>query len=189
MDASVTAPFDGQVTAKWADTGALAAPGTPLLTLERAGGYRVDLMVPETHVEHVREGQSVKVRVPAAGAGPIAGTVEAVVPAVDPGSRSFVVQVGITASEGLQSGMFARADLPIGEAPMMRIPATAIVRKGQLTGVFIIDNDDIARFRLIRTGRPYGDQVEVISGIKDGTHLVAAPPVQLKNGSAVELER
>ena len=71
----------------------------------------------------------------------------------------------------------------------MRIPATAIVRKGQLTGVFIIDNDDIARFRLIRTGRPYGDQVEVISGIKDGTHLVAAPPVQLKNGSAVELER
>jgi multidrug efflux pump subunit AcrA (membrane-fusion protein) len=85
--------------------------------------------------------------------------------------------------------MFVRADLPIGEASMMRIPATAIVRKGQLTGVFIIDNDDTARFRLIRPGRAYGDQVEVITGISPGTRLVTAPPRQLINGSAVEPEK
>jgi RND family efflux transporter MFP subunit len=189
MDAGVTAPFDGRVTAKWVDMGALAAPGTPLLTLERAGGYRVDLMVPETHIQHVREGQTVAVRIPAAVAAPIAGMVEVIVPVADPGSRSFVVQVGIPASEGLRSGMFARADLPVGEASMMRIPATAIIRKGQLTGVFIIDNDEIARFRLIRPGRDYGDQVEVITGISPGTRLVTAPPRQLVNGSAVEPEK
>lgn len=188
-DASVTAPFDGRVTAKWVDTGALAAPGAPLLTLERASGYRVDLTVPETHVQHVREGQTVAVRIPAADAAPIAGMVEVIVPAAAPGSRSFVVQVGIPASKGLRSGMFARADLPIGEASMIRIPATAIVRKGQLTGVFIVDDKNTARFRLIRPGRVYGDEVEVITGIFPGTRLVTAPPRQLINGSAVEPEK
>jgi len=99
------------------------------------------------------------------------------------------VQVGVSATESLRSGMFARVPLTIGERKTMRIPESAVVRQGQLTGVFIVDEKNSARFRLIRTGRAYGDQVEVISGIKDGTRLVAAPTPQLTNGSAVEPEK
>jgi len=188
-DARLVAPFDGKVTAKLADAGALAVPGTPLLTLEREGGYRVDLMVPEAYIQSIRTGQAVDVRIPARDGQPIAGTIDVIVPSADPGSRTFLVQVRVVDTQALHSGMFARVPLAFGEQQAMRIPESAVMRQGQLTGVFIVDAQNTARFRLIRTGRPYGDQVEVISGIKDGTRLVAAPPVQLTNGSAVELQK
>ncbi len=174
-DARILSPFDGKVTAKLADTGALAAPGTPLLTLEREGGYRVDLVVPEAYIQSVRTGQPVGVRIPAIGDTPIAGSVDVIIPSADQGSRTFVVQVSIEGAASLRSGMFARVALTVGEKRMMRIPDSAVVRQGQLTGVFIVDEKNTARFRLIRTGRVYGDQVEVISGIKDDTRLVTAP--------------
>lgn len=185
-DARVLAPFDGKVTAKLADTGALAAPGSPLLTLEREGGYRVDLVVPETYISAVETGQSVAVRIPAVGETPLSGTVDVIIPSADPGSRSFMVQVGVSGSQALRSGMFARAALTIGQRNMLRIPRTAVVHKGQLTGVFIVDEKKMARFRLIRTGRVYGDQVEVISGLNDGARLVTLPSPRLANGSLVE---
>ena len=72
---------------------------------------------------------------------------------------------------------------------MMRIPLSAVVRQGQLTAVFVVDKDDIARFRLIRTGRTSGDQAEVISGLKDGTFIVTTLSPQLVNGSPLELEK
>jgi RND family efflux transporter MFP subunit len=189
MDAKVTAPFEGRVTAKLVDAGDLAAPGKPLIVMERIGGYRVDLEVPESYAHLIRAGQPVAVRVPAAGPAVLAGTVEVVVPAADPRSRTSVVQVGVPSSETLRSGMFARADLTVAERPQMRLPVSAIVQKGQLTGVFIVDKNDTARFRLVRIGRSVGDQVDVISGLSPGTRLVAAPPLQLANGSAVEAEQ
>ncbi len=185
-DARVVAPFDATVTAKMADTGALAAPGTPLLTLEREGGYRVDLVVPETYIKSVRTGQAVEVRIPAAGDTPFDGTVDVIIPSADQGSRTFIVQVGISGTESLRSGMFARAPLTIGRRNMLSLPQTAVVRKGQLTGLYIVDAHHTARFRLVRIGRSYGDQVEVISGIQAGTNVVVQPPPNLSNGSLVE---
>jgi RND family efflux transporter MFP subunit len=164
-------------------------PGTPLLTLEREGGYRVDLTVPEAYIHAIRTGQPVDVRIPARDGQPIAGTIDVIVPSADQGSRTFLVQVRIAGTQTLHSGMFARVPLAIGEQAAMRIPESAVMRQGQLSGVFIVDAQNTARYRLIRTGRPYGDQVEVISGIKDGTRLVVAPPVQLTNGSLVEPEK
>jgi multidrug efflux pump subunit AcrA (membrane-fusion protein) len=189
QDARVEAPFEGRVTAKLVDAGDLAAPGKPLIVMERIGGYRVDLEVPESYAHLVRTGQPVAVRVPSAGPAVLQGTVAVVVPAADPRSRTSMVQVEVPGTETLRSGMFARADLIVAERPLMRIPVAAVVQKGQLSGVFIVDQDDTARFRLIRTGRSDGDQVDVISGLAPGTRLVAAPPVQLANGSAVEAEK
>ncbi len=187
-DAEVLAPFDGRVTAKMADTGDLAAPGTPLLTLERDGGYRVDLVVPEAHIRTIRTGQAVSAAIPAIGERAIEGSVDVIIPSGDQGSRSFIVQVGLAADDALRSGMFARVPLIVGERESLRIPTSAVVHQGQLTGVFIVDDQKKARFRLIRTGRIVGDQVEVISGIPNGSRLVVAPPAKLTNGAAVEPE-
>lgn len=187
-DARVLAPFDGKVTAKLADTGGLAAPGTPLLTLERKGGYRVDLVVPETYIQSVQTGQKVAVGIPAIGDPPVAGTVDVIVPSADRGSRTFVVQVGIADADSLRSGMFARVPLTVGKKRSIRIPESAVIRRGQLTGVFIVDKENTARFRLIRIGRTYDDQVEVISGLKDGIRLVTQVSPKLTNGSIVEPE-
>ena len=134
-DAVLTAAFDGIVTAKMVDPGDLAVPGKPLLSLEKAGGHRVDLRLPD-YVRSVRPGQAVSVRVE--GPAPIAmeGVIDVVAPAADPGSRSFLVQVRLPAAGDVRSGMFARVGLTVGEDQLMTIPASALVRQGQLTGLF-----------------------------------------------------
>ncbi len=157
-DAQIVAPFDGKVTAKLADAGALAAPGTPLLTMEREGGYRIDLVVPEAYIQSIRTGQSVDVRIPASEGQPIAGTIDVIVPSADQGSRTFLVQVRarrrIPAIRHVRPG-----DPRHGESRLLRIPTSAVIRQGQLTGVFMVDAETWRRFRLVRTGRTFGDRV------------------------------
>jgi RND family efflux transporter MFP subunit len=185
-DAVLTAAFDGIVTAKMVDPGDLAVPGKPLLSLEKAGGHRVDLRLPEAYVRSVRPGQAVSVRVE--GPAPVAmeGVIDVVAPAADPGSRSFLVQVRLPAAGDVRSGMFARVGLTVGEDQLMTIPASALVRQGQLTGLFLVTSDDIARYRLIRTGRHLGDRIEVLSGLSEGSRFVVNPPAGLVDGARVE---
>lgn len=184
-DARLQAPYNGRVTAKLAEEGDLAAPGTPLLMLEQEDGYRVDLAVPETYVRHVHVGQMLAVRIPAVGTA-LSGTVSVIEPAADRTTRTTTVQVRLPAAAALKSGLFARADLPVGEAPVIRIPQTAVVRNGQLTGVFVVDGDNRARYRLIRLGQPHGSVVAVISGLAPGARIVAVPSPELTTGSVVE---
>lgn len=185
-DAAIAAPYDGTVTAKMSEVGDLAAPGTPLLVVESVEGHRVDVVLPEAYVETVRQGQPVTVRVPALGDRILEGTVQTVVPAADQTSRSFLVKIRIAADGALRSGMFARVDFTIGERRVMRIPDRAVVRQGQLTGIFVVGEDGVARFRLVRTGSRFDDTVEIVTGLDDGQRFVAAPPPTLADGARVE---
>jgi len=82
--------------------------------------------------------------------------------------------------------MFARVEIPVGEAGMLLISSTAVVHEGQLTGIYLVDSHQLAHFRLIRIGRAFGDNVEVVSGLKDGTRYVVDPPPDLMDGVKVE---
>jgi len=185
-DAVVTAAFDGIITAKMVDPGDLAAPGRPLLNLEKAGGHRVDIRLPEAYVRSVRPGQAVSVRVEGPASSPMEGVVDVVAPAADPESRSFLVKIHLPAGGDVRSGMFARVALAVGEDRLMAIPASALVREGQLTGLFVVTAEGIARYRLIRTGRRLGDRVEVLSGLSEGSRFVVDPPPGLVDGARVE---
>jgi RND family efflux transporter MFP subunit len=185
-DAAVTAMFDGIVAAKMVDTGDLAAPGRPLVRLEKAGGHRADIRVPEAYVDAVKPGQEVAVRVAGPPALAIEGIIDVVAPAADPGSRSFLVKVRLPASGDLRSGIFARVAVPVGEERLMVIPASALVLQGQLTGLYVLTPENIARYRLIRTGRRLDDAVEVLSGLPEGSRFVVNPPPGLVDGSRVE---
>jgi len=66
------------------------------------------------------------------------------------------------------------------------VPEKAIVQEGQLTGVYIVDENKIARFRLVRTGKAYDDRIQIISGLKDGQAFITDVPVTLKDGMTVE---
>ena len=70
---------------------------------------------------------------------------------------------------------------------MLMIPSTAVIHEGQLTSVFMVDSDQIARFRLIRIGRRFGDTVEVLTGLKDGDRYVLMPPPDIVDGAKVEV--
>jgi hypothetical protein len=82
--------------------------------------------------------------------------------------------------------MFARVEVVVGESQLMAIPSSAIVRQGQLTGLFVVTPEHTARFRLIRMGRNLGDMVEVLSGLSEGTRFVVNPSPELVDGARVE---
>jgi len=186
-DATIRAPYHGKVTAKMIEVGDLASPGTPLLTLEKEGLYCVDLVLPERHIRFIHLDQDVTVTIPSLGEQPIVGRVGRIVPAADQKTRSFLIKVALPEGTAVRSGTFARVAVPIGETGMLLIPASAVIYRGQLTGIFFVDENRTARFRLIRTGRVYNNTVEVISGLKAGDRYVVSPPPKLVDGARVEV--
>jgi len=185
-DAVILAPYDGIIRAKMIDVGDLAAPGKPLFTLETTGSYIVDLVLPEQYIHTVGLNQEVIVTVSALSNKTFKGSVQEIFPAADAKSRSFLVKVRIPPDKALRSGMFARVSIPIGKADLILIPVTAVINSGQLTGIYIVDDTQTAKFRLIRTGTTFGEFIEVLSGLKEGDRYVSVPPPNLNNGMTVE---
>ena len=187
-DAVILAPYDGTIRAKMIDVGDLATPEKPLFTIETTGNYIVDLVLPEQYIQTIALNQEVIVAVSSLGNKTFTGSVQEIFPAADVKSRSFLVKVKLPADKALRSGMFARVSIPIGKAGLMIIPATAVIHSGQLTGIYIVDDTQTAKFRLIRTGRTFGESIEVLSGLKQGDRFVTAPPPTLINGMKVETD-
>jgi RND family efflux transporter MFP subunit len=174
----VRAPFDGVVTERKVDSGALAAPGMPLLTIEGSGRFRLEANVDETSLRDVKMGETVRVAIDALGGdqSAIEGKVVQIVPAADPASRSFIVKVELPATANLHSGLFGRAYFPRGKRESLLVPQTAVMDRGQLQGVYVLGQDNIANLRYVTLGKRTGDQqVEVLSGLQPGETLVADP--------------
>jgi RND family efflux transporter MFP subunit len=171
----VRAPFAGAVTEKKADSGTFASPGMPLFTLEDTRSYRLEAMVDESDIRLVRVGEAVPVLLDSLQSAEFRGRVAQIVPAADPASRNFLVKIELPADARLRSGLFGRARFPHGARSALLIPRTTIVERGQLRGVFVIDANQVAQLRYVTLGKPFGEQVEVLSGLQQGEKLVAAP--------------
>lgn len=180
----ITAPFRGIVVERKAEPGMLAAPGMPIAVIEREGGYRLEAAVEENRLGRIRPGMSVEVMLDALGT-PQQGRVEEIVPALDPGSRSFTVKIGVTGGL-LRSGMFGRARFAMGEKKALLVPAAAVVKKGQVEQVYVVENG-VARARLVTTGAVHGDRLEVLTGLRAGDTVAAPVPAELRDGSPVEV--
>ena len=188
-DALITAPNDGVITSKLVDEGNLASPGMPLLSMDTTYGYRVDAILPENYFQEAKPGQSVRVTIPAFREEPVPGTIRTIVPAADQRSRSFLVKVTLPQDLPVKSGMFARVEFPLGRTAKMLIPPKAVMHQGQLTALFVLKDQDIARFRLIRLGKATQEGVEVLSGLETGERFVAEPVPKLRDGARVEVKR
>ena len=187
-DVTVRAPYDGIVAAKMIDVGDLASPGTPFVKLEKIGDFEVRVAIPEEYGRQVRIGQRLAVHIPSAGLTGLAGKVRTISPAADQATRTFTAKITLPPEKHIKSGLFARVDIPVGEAGLLTLPRTALVRYGQLTGFYLVDAKQTARFRLVRIGRPLGERVEIISGLKAGDRYVVKPPVELEDGVKVEVQ-
>ncbi len=183
--AKIASPISGVVTVKHADMGSLAAPGTPLLTLEDSRRYWLELAVPDSQAARIRRGQSLAVQVEAAGISTTA-TVSEVVPSADPTTRTTQVRLDLPASPRLRSGLFGRAWVPIGRRQAIRVAREAIVERGQLQGVYVVGQDNIARFRLVRTGPASHGAVEILSGLTSGELVVVAGTERVSDGARIE---
>ena len=168
--ARIAAPFAGVVTARSVEPGNLAAPGAPLLTIEREGAYRLEASVDESRLPSVRNGQTVEVTLEALDRR-LTARVSEIVPAVDAASRSYTVKIDLPAVPSLRSGMFGRAWFPSGTRQVTTVAASAIVEHGQLQSVFVVE-DGFAHSRLVTTGKSQADAVEVLSGLTAGEKVV-----------------
>lgn len=175
------APFDGLVTERLTDPGNLAGPGTPLLRLESLGARQVLARVDEARAEYVHAGDRVDVLI---DAGTLAGEVVEVARAVDADLRAFTVKIALPEGALPRSGTFARVLLPGPSRRAVVVPEGAVVRQGQVTSVFVVQ-DGVARLRLVCRGAGSPGLVEVLAGLEPGETVVSAPPPQLADGSPV----
>lgn len=173
------APFSGVVTSRLAEPGDLAAPGKPLLVIEDAGAREIVVGVPDDLLEGIRIGLIVPVRI-GAGERRVDARVIAVVPVSDAGSRT--AEVRLAAPAGLPSGASAVAEFPVARADGLRVPAGALVRRGQLVGVFVFSADSTVRLRWIRIGRVEGGTADVLAGLAEGD-FIALRPDSLTDGA------
>ncbi len=180
----VLAPFDGVVTRKWSDVGDLASPGKPLIDLEDPSALQLEADVPEAIAARVQPNASLSVRLDGA-AKELKGTVSEIAPSADPASRTLRVKLALPQTPGLLPGRFARLAVPVGESNSVRVPGSAVVLRGQLELVFVATNQH-AQLHLVKTGKKFGDEVEILAGVEPGESVVVSGVSLLVDGQAVE---
>jgi len=184
--ARLGAPFSGVVITRTVEPGNLATPGSPLLTIEQDGLYRLEASVDESKLASVRVGQAVEAVLEADRK--LSARVSEIVPSVDAASRSYIVKLDLPAAPRLRTGMFGRAIFPLGMQKVVAVPLAALTERGQLQSVFVAE-DGVAHTRLVTTGRRTKDAAEVLSGLNAGEKVVLPVPVGLQDGARVEVRQ
>ena len=180
----VIAPIGGLVTAKAVDRGASVFPGMQLLTIEEESGFRLEVQAPETLLGRISVGQAVDVSIDGSSTIQNGRTAE-IVPLVDPASRTFVVKVSLP-GKGIRSGSYGRAFFPVGSTKGLLVPKAALIERGALTSLWVIDSRNNVRMRLVKPGRQIGDRVEVLSGLSEGERIAVGNMEKLTDGAEVE---
>ena len=183
---SIKAPSTGTVTRRLVDPGDMANPGAPLVMLEQNGIMKVRAGLAERDVDLVDVGGEVTVKITSLSQAIYTVPVARILPAANPMSRTFDLEAYLPNEDGrLRSGMFARVEVPVGSREAVLLPAEALHSRGQLTGVWLVDDQDVAHLRWIRVGRTMGDEVEVLSGLQGGERVILRADLPLVEGDKV----
>jgi multidrug efflux pump subunit AcrA (membrane-fusion protein) len=177
---TIAAPFDGMVTGKMVEPGNMVSPGMPLLRLEDTRGFRLEVRVDESRIGQIRNGDSVPVFLGTATTS-IKGTVVEVSRAVDADARAFLVKIALPDALGLRSGEFGKARFGGTPRRALTVPSSAIVHRGQLTSVFVVDQG-MARVRLVRLS-----ESEVLAGLTESEVVILSPPAGVTDGRRVSV--
>ncbi len=182
--AVVTSPINGVVTRKLAMEGDIAAPGQPVLMVENPAKLQVQTSVTEALFKTLKLGQTVQVVVDGLEE-PVTGKVARLSPAADPMSHSYSVKLDVPAP-GLMSGSFARVLFPAGSRQVLAVPKAAVLERAGITGVFVVDAQGLAQYRMVRTGANLGDRVEILSGLNPGERVVTGNTDAVNNGDQIQ---
>ena len=103
----------------------------------------------------------------------LSGLVAQILPTGDPATHTFLVKVELPPTPGLKTGMFGRMLVDKGTGQTLVVPRSAVIERGELTGLYIVGSDSLARLRWVKLGRPVGELVEILSGVTAGEQLLA----------------
>lgn len=169
----IRSPIAGRVVDRFAEPGDTASPGAKLLSLYNPFTLRIEARVREQLALSLQMGQALQVEVPALDA-TYTAKIEEIVPAADPGSRSFLIKAILPSQSSLLPGMYARLKVPAGDRVRLLIPADRVAQIGQLDVVWVAQDGRVDR-RFVRLGRSIGERVEVISGLREGDAVMPVP--------------
>lgn len=207
---TIRAPFDGVLGIRKVNLGQFLSPGTPIVSLQQLDPIFVDFSLPEQQLPMISEGATVQVAIDALPDQRFEGRITAIEPAVDAGTRNFMVQATLANPDGaLRPGAFARVSLAVGgEQQVVVIPQTAVSFNPYGNAVYVVSERPadaegksaaaspegetggptlIVRQRFITTGATRGDLIAVTEGLKPGERVATSGLLKLRNDAVVTI--
>tara|TARA_R110002049_G_scaffold2846_2_gene23128 strand:+ start:5458 stop:6537 length:1080 start_codon:yes stop_codon:yes gene_type:complete len=188
---NITAPFSGVITSKNIEEGDMANPGMPLISLETPKVFEVIAMVPETEISKIKKGTSVNVLVKSLDK-ILKGKVSEVSTSAKNTGGQYLVKINLDKTDvNILSGMFSTVQFPVErkiKSSLVLIPKDAIVKNGQLSGVYTVSESNTALLRWLRLGRTYGNKVEVLSGLNADESYIVSAQGKLFNGAKITIQ-
>jgi RND family efflux transporter MFP subunit len=191
---NITAPFSGTVTNTFIKEGDMANPGMPLVSVEGASRLQVTAMVSENDINAIKKGMPVKVLVKSSNA-KLTGKVSEVSQSATNTGGQYLVKINLDKTDSkVLSGMFVNVQFPTEnnkqttKSELLLVPETALVKQGQLTGIYTIGEGNVAILRWLRIGKSIGNQVEVLSGLSADEQYIVSAEGKLYNGVLVSIQ-
>lgn len=191
---NITAPFSGEVTNTFVKEGDMANPGMPLVSIEGASRLQVTAMVSESDIANIQNGMAVKILVKSINK-TVTGKVTEVSSSAKNTGGQYLVKFNLTQTDkAILSGMFVNVQFPVANKTQttvstdkVLVPESALVKQGQLTGIYTVGNRNTAILRWLRIGKTFGNQVEVLSGLSAEEQYIVSAEGKLYNGAKVKL--
>jgi RND family efflux transporter MFP subunit len=187
--ARITAPFDGCVVRRMVDPGSLISPGVTLFIVEDTSHYQFQATLPAEAPHTIKKNSSARVMLDGLSQRALAGRVAEIESGADAASHTLSARVDLPRDAALRSGLFGHAFFLRGEKHSLLASTDSIVQRGQLAGIYVVDDSGLIHWRVLTLGKTNGNQVEILSGLTDGDATVLNPDNReldgKKSGAAV----
>lgn len=193
---AIKAPFSGVVTQKMVDAGSMANPGHPLLVVEQTGDVNITAALPEDYLKWVKVGDTLRADVKAAGR-TLKGIVSELSPSASMTGGGYQIKVTpiVSNQTDLHPGMYVSLRIPGGsvaaaasDKERVWVETTSLVRRNQLTGLYVVSTDGRAQLRWVRTGETSGEKVEVLAGLNANEQVIRIGEGKLYNGRKITIQ-
>jgi RND family efflux transporter MFP subunit len=182
----IKAPFHGIVTRKNIHEGDLAVPGNILLVIDDNQNYQFKAVIEESKLLKIKSGQKIMVKLDALSNKKIPCRVSEIIPRIDPVTRTFEIKIDLPELSGIMSGMYGKAYFSVGRHSLLLVPKTALVQCGQLSSIYIVSRAGVVERRLVKTGKTYDDNIEILSGLDPGESVIVRELFKVTDGCLVE---
>ena len=184
----IKAPAPGRIVERLVDAGTAIFPGSPILVIESTANPQVLANLPTEQADSLQIGKTVRIRSmePAAS---YEGRIAEIVPLSNPATHSIQFKVNLPSDFALPNGQFVRIEVPSGTREAVLVPRDAVRSKGQLTGLFVVDDASRARFRLAKITPYDADRYEVLSGVEPGETVITRLSRSILDGTPVEIRK